>query len=764
MPQATGSENEKPSTAREDRRIAQPFSGHIARTVQNSTPSWETPVHPGEGAPNVITIVLDDVGFAQLGCYGSSIATPHMDALAASGVRYGNFHVAALCSPTRASLMTGRNHHAVGMGFLADFDTGYPGYRGAVTVEAAMLPEILNEQGYGTYAVGKWHLTPPSQMTSAGPFDQWPTGRGFDRYYGFLWGEDDQWAPELWEDQHHVELPDRPDYHLSEDLVDRSRQFLADHLSSTPDRPFYLHLAFGACHAPHQAPADYIERYRGAFDQGWDVEREQVLARQIELGVVPPGTVLPAPNSGVPAWETLDADQRRLYARMQEVFAGFMEHTDAQIGRLMEFLTDYDVLDNTLIVLMSDNGASGEGGENGSANEYRYFLGVEDHFEDSLAMIDQLGSPLTHNHYPTGWAQAGNTPLKMYKKHTFGGGVRAPLIIHWPGRLRETDVVRQQFHHVIDLMPTILEATGTTAPDSYRGVAQIPVHGTSLAYTFTQPRTTSTRNCQYFETAGYRGLYKDGFKLVTDHQPGSDYESDRWELYSLEDDFSESNDLAQQRPELTKELVQLWWEEAGKYGVLPLDDRMQTRVESRNAKTERTSYRLLPGTRLPNGSAGPSFGGREFTMTVRLRALEGRESGVLTAYGRRAAGFVLFMENGKAVFDFNCAGNHSIVEADSVVPAGTNTIAVALTATGGVSQAIISYDGATVGAGELPSLMPAGLGCLSLQIGHNSPSPVSSRYEVPARFSGTIFDAVIEFPTEAPAMSSADWHAALARE
>ncbi|MGM7698742.1 arylsulfatase [Microbacterium sp. A84] len=739
------------------------FGGTIGRTVADSTPAWEQSRGAREGAPNVITIVLDDVGFGQLGCYGSSIATPHIDSLAEGGARYSNFHVAALCSPTRASLLTGRNHHAVGVGFLADFDSGFPGYRGAVRREVPMLPEILKEEGYATYAVGKWHLTPPSQMTQAGPFEQWPTGRGFDRYYGFLGGEEDQWAPEVWEDQHYAELPEDPEYHVSADLVDRSRRYLADHVSATPERPFYLHLAFGAGHAPHQAPKDYIARYQGAYDHGWDEERARILRRQIERGIVPEGTELPPANPGVAAWDGLSDDQKRLYARMQEVFAAFMEYTDAQIGRLLAFLQEQGLTENTLVVLLSDNGASGEGGPHGSANEYRYFLGLEDRFEDSLAMIDDLGSPLTHNHYPSGWAQAGNTPLKMYKKYTYGGGVRAPLIVHWPGHVQRAEQVRHQFHHVTDLVPTILQAIDVDVPESFRGAAFEDFDGTSLAYSLADPDAEGTRSTQYFETAGYRGIVKDGYKAIANHEPGADYDADRWELYAIREDFNEVADVSAQHPELTQSLVDAWWEEAERHGVLPLDDRMQTRVQSRDLVRERASYRMLPGARLPNGSAAPGFGDREFRITVQLSNFVGQESGVLVSYGRRAAGFVLFMDDGKAVFDLNRAGEHTVVSAPPA-PAGTTEVSLTLQRREGKAVATLAYDGVDAQTQELPSLMPAGLGCLSLQVGYNYPSPVSSLYERPARFTGSIREALIEFPDAAPEMSEQHWQRLIAAE
>jgi len=730
--------------ASDPRLEPQPFGGVIGDTVGTSVPWWAPAVRPRDGAPNVVVIVLDDVGYGQLGCYGAATATPAMDALAAGGARYRNFHVTGLCSTTRSSLLTGRNHHAVGVGFLADFDTGFPGYRGAVSVKAATIAEMLRDAGYGTYAVGKWHLTPPAHMTPAGPFHQWPTGRGFDRYYGFLWGEDDQWAPDLWEDQHHVEPPRTEGYHLSEDLVDRARRYVADHVSAAPDRPFFLYLAFGACHAPHQAPRAYIDRYRGRFDHGWDVEREQVLRRQIALGVVPPGTTLPPPNDGVARWSDLGPDERRLYARMQEVFAGFMEHTDAQIGRVVDYLREIGELDNTLLLVLSDNGASGEGGQFGSANEYRYFLGLADRFEDALEQIDELGGPATHNHYPSGWAQAGNTPLKLYKKHTFGGGVRAPLIAHWPGRIAERGSVRAQFHHVIDVLPTVLEATGVTAPETYRGVPQLPVHGVSMAYTFREPAAAGRRRQQYFETAGHRGIVRDGYKAVTTHEPGKPFDDDVFALYRLDTDFAENHDLAAAEPELVGELVRAWWADARAYGVLPLDDRMQTRVAVKDPAWKRSRYRLLPGARLANGPAGPDFAGRDVTITAKVDRRRTDDDGILLAYGRRAAGFAFFVRAGRLVFDLNLAGRHTVVTAPDPLPLGPSTVTATLRGGAGGAAVTLAVDGAVVHRAPVPGLLPAGLGCLSLQCGHNSPSPVSPLYSAPYTFAGTLREVLVD--------------------
>lgn len=725
----------------------------MGATVTESEPWW--PATETRRGPNVLLVLLDDVGFGQFGCYGASTSTPNIDALAADGLRYTNFHVPALCSPTRASLLTGRNHHAVGMGFLAAFDTGFPSYRGHVTPAAATLAEMLHDSRYGSYAVGKWHLTPPGQMSTAGPFDQWPTQRGFDRYYGFLWGEDDQWNTEVFHDQHRVDVPEGPDHHLSEDLAARTREFLGDHLTSRPDDPFFCYLAFGACHAPHQAPKSYVDRYRGAFDHGWDVERERVLRRQIELGLVPADTRLPASNPGVRPWADLEPDEQRLYARMQEVFAGFMEHTDAQIGRVLDFLRDRGALDDTLVLVMTDNGASGEGGEHGTVNEYRYFLDLDDSVADGLAAIDELGGPRTHNQYPAGWAQAGNTPLKYYKRFAHGGGVRAPLIAHWPGRLDTSRPVRTQFHHAIDIAPTVLELAGVTAPQTYRGVEQLPIHGTSMAYTLTDPDAPGRRRRQYFETAGHRAIYADGWKAVAAHRSGQAFDDDRWELYRLEADFAETDDLSEREPERVRALVDLWWAEAERYGVLPLDDRMGERVKGLDPATDRSSYTMLPGTRFLNHVVGPRFSERDFTITASVDCSPADE-GVLLAYGRRAFGFSFFVKQGSLMFDYNLAGRHTVLTAARRLPAGRAELRLAVRATAPGARAVLSVDGDQVAEAALPRLVPAGIACVSVQCGHNSPSAVSDEYEPPFAFTGTLDRVVVDLGPRASDTAGAD--------
>jgi len=732
------------------------------RTIHDASPYWPQRPVPTPGAPNIVWVVLDDCGFAQLGCYGASIETPSIDRLARHGLRFTNFHVTAMCSPTRTCLLTGRNHHAAGMGYLADFDTGHDNARGAISAKAGTLAEMLRAGGYGTYALGKWHLVPPQECSPAGPFDNWPTQRGFNRYYGFLGGEDDQWAPELWYDQHYVPPAVRADYHLSEDLVDRAEEFLGDHLSATPDQPFFLYLAFGACHAPHQAPQAYLDKYRGRFDAGWDIERETVLARQQAMGIVPAGTVLAPRNPGVAAWASLSTDAQRLTARFQEVFAGFTEHTDAQIGRLVQYLEHRGQLDNTLFVVLSDNGASGEGGEYGSINEYRYFLGLEDSLEENLAQIDAIGGPWTHNHYPAAWAQAGNTPLKFYKKYTFGGGVRAPLVVHWPTRLGREAGLRHQFHHAIDLAPTMLETAGVAAPTVYRGVEQMPLHGTSMAYSFADPQAPSRHSTQYFEMGGQRGIYHDGWKAVTNHHSGDDYAQDRWELYDICRDYAENVDLATQEPQRLEAMVALWWREAEAYDVLPLDDRAQARAFARDpSTTQRRRFVLYPGTRLLTPASGPNFALRPFRILAHTERQHADSEGVLLAYGRRAAGFTLFVKDNHLCFDYNLAGRHTMLQSKGALPLGVHVLGCSLEIAPDTVTLRLLLDAQCVASTSLPMAFPAGFGLLSTQCGMNTPSPVSAQYEAPFRFGAQLDHVEVELGEANAASVAGLWEAAV---
>ena len=480
-----------------------PFEGRIGRTLAESEPHFTSRPHPGPDAPNVVIVLLDDTGFAQFGCFGSDIDTPHVDALAAAGLQFTNFHVTPLCSPTRASLLTGRSQHAVGMRSVSNHRTGFPHQLGHITNHAATVAEVLGAQGYATFCCGKWHLAPTEDISAAGPFDQWPLARGFDRFYGFLEGETDQFHPELVVDNHHIDPPAGPDdgYHLSEDLVDQLLRMINDSKGVRPDRPFFAYLPFGATHAPHQAPQAYLDKYRGRFDDGWDAVRQRWYERQLALGIIPEGTQLAPRNPGVKPWDELPDSHRRFACRLQEAFAAFLDHTDDQIGRLVDGLRQMGELDNTILIVLADNGASQEGGPFGVMHEMKYFNGILDDPDDVMGRLDDIGGPNSHTNYPWGWAQCGNSPFKWYKQNTHEGGVHVPLVVHWPDGLAadQQGTRRDQFVNVSDVVPTIYELLGVTPPEVFGGYAQLPVTGSSFAAVLADADAPATNTLQYFE-------------------------------------------------------------------------------------------------------------------------------------------------------------------------------------------------------------------------------------------------------------------------
>lgn len=542
------------------------FSGVIGRTAADSKPGPLGAAGARAGSPNIVYIVLDDTGFSDLHCYGSEIATPNMDALAAGGLQYNNFHCKAVCSPTRASLLTGRNSHSVGMKELAGEDQGYPHSRGRVTPAAATVAQILGANGYSTFGAGKWHLVPASDMKASGARTHWPLQKGFDRWYGFLSGWTDQYHPDLVEDNHAIAKPNRPDYHFSVDIVDRSLGMLGDHLAAEQKKPFFLYLAFGATHAPIQVPKPYIDKYASTFQKGWDQIREERYRRQLELGVIPAGTKLPPRNPGDPAWNDLGDEARAVYARFMATYAGFLEHADEQIGRVVRYLKEHNLFDNTAIFLLSDNGGAPEAGTKGGfARPYGDPTTVHQMFE----RIDDLGSEKTQPLYPRPWAMASDTPFKFYKLWPYAGGVQTPFLVSWPAEIKKTGI-RKQFVDVIDITPTVLDIAGITAPEAFGGVCQIPMQGKSIRRTFHDPASPNPRDTQYFELWGSRGILHDGWKAVGAHRPGTDFDTDRWELYQVETDFSESNNVAARYPEKLEEMKKLWWTEAAKNGALPL--------------------------------------------------------------------------------------------------------------------------------------------------------------------------------------------------
>ena len=664
------------------------FGGTIGRTVAESAPWWPAPVVPPPGTPNVVVVLLDDTGFAHLGSYGSPISTPQFDRLADQGLRFTNFHTTALCSPTRACLLTGRNHHSVGMRALSNFDTGFPNMRGQIPASAATLAQILQDSGWATFCVGKWHLAPMRETSAAGPFHNWPLHKGFDRFYGFLGGETDQFHPELCVDNHFIGPPGRPEdgYHLSEDLVDQAIDMVRNSVSLVPEKPFFLYLSFGATHAPHQAPDPYLAKYRGAFDEGWDVWRSRVHARQLELGIIPPDTELAPRNPGVHPWVELDGDEQAFACRLQEAFAAFLDHTDAQVGRLIDSLESLGVRHNTMIVLLSDNGASQEGLATGVMNEFRYFNGMAEDLASVRDRLDDIGTRRSFSNYPWGWAQVGNTPAKRYKQNTHGGGVRDPLIVSWPAGIdRSLDgQIRDQFHHVIDVAPTILEVCGCEAPSVRRGVEQQPVAGTSMMYCFGPEAADSNavptrKGPQYFEMLGHRAIWADGWKAVTFHDPGVPLDDREWELYHIDEDFSECHDLAAQRPDKLDEMTALFWAEAERHGVLPISEGMESGLFAGRPVpgTPRARDRFVyypPLDRNPVDTS-PPLGGRTWRLTADVERAE-HDDGVLLALGTVNNGLVIYLQSGHLIYDYNHFSAHTVLRSPAPVPPGRATVEV----------------------------------------------------------------------------------------
>ncbi len=726
---------------------------------------------PPVGAPNVVMVVLDDLGFAQLGCYGSSIATPRIDALAEGGLRLRAFHVTSICTSTRASLLTGRNHHAVGMGLTQETPLAYPGYHGRLPASAATLPRILKDHGYSTMAVGKWHLAPRGELSASGPMDRWPLGLGFERYYGFLGAETSQWAPELVRDNSHIDPPATPEegYHLTEDLVEQAMAMIVDQQQATPGKPFFCYLAPGAVHAPHQVSREWIERYHGAFDDGWEAERERAYRRQVASGLVPADTQLVARPSWIPDWATLSEDERRLYARYMEVFAGFATHTDHQIGRLVDLLAERSLLDDTLLLVLSDNGASGEGTITGTLNEMKAVQGGGQPFDEAMARLDELGGPATYNHYPWGWAWAGNAPFKLWKRYTWLGGTRVPFVAHWPEGLAERGGVRSQFAHAVDVTPTILDAVGVEAPARVDGVDQQRIDGRSMLGLLRDQGASDVRDTQYFEMHGSRSIYHRGWKATTDyvgeifgeraHIPGShDHATDHWALFDLTRDVAEATDVAEEHPEVVRHLERLWFAEAAANGVLPLFEGYLSILAAEHPTEfdppRRVSYRPgaspVVGTQLPSLLHG-------FRLTARLTVEESpREpQGVLATLGDNNDGFALYVLEGVPVFSFNLVNYDVRLSGDTALRPGAHELEVVYErlprerrGEGHVAELRLVVDGKVVGTTPYDAMMlfpttwTAGVGLL---VGRDRGLAVRREdYAPPFPFDHTLHEVVVE--------------------
>lgn len=751
------------AAAARDRSVLPPpppqFSGKIGQTYRESTPDWAPalPLAAPEGAPNVLIIVLDDVGFGHIASYGGSIETPNLDRLAAGGLRYNNFHTTALCSPSRGALLTGRNHHAIGLAAITEAATGFPGNYGSIPKSAATIAETLKQNGYSTMALGKWHLTPYTAYTSAGPFDRWPLGMGFDKYYGFLGGETDQWAPLLVQDNTFIDTPLRAGYHLTEDLVDHAIANIRDQQQVNSGQPFFTYLALGANHAPLHAPKELIAKYRGRFDQGWDQVREETFARQKKLGIIPQGAHLTPRDPMVQPWADLNDTQKKVYTRLQEVFAGMLDHADHHLGRLFAALDELGVRDNTLIMVVSDNGASQEGLQNGTLNTDRFRNYFPDTVEEMLKKLDEAGGPSTDPHYPMGWGLAGNTPFKKWKQDTHLGGNTDPFIVSWPAKIKDKGAIRPQYHHLVDVVPTLLEAAGLPAPRSVNGARQMPLPGVSMMYSFADGTAKTAKKAQYYEMLGSRAIWADGWSAVAWHKKDTSFADDKWELYHTDVDFTQNDDLATKYPKKLKELIALWQVEAKKNKVLPLDDRRYERVADPSrpvAALPKTQYTYYPGTSILHPLAAPQILGVEHTITAHVTVPENGAEGVFACSGGEFGGWTLFLKDGKFHYVHNYLKlDQFAVSSAEAVAAGKHTLSVHFTPTEKhlkpdyfTGNITLSVDGKQVG--ELKGIKVAGQYSAAtgygLLIGRNTGTPVSHEYKTPFAFTGKLDKVTIE--------------------
>lgn len=733
-----------------------PFRGKIGVTYSESIPDFPAPITAPEKAPNVLLVLLDDVGFGQASTFGGPVETPSLTRLAEKGLRYNQFHTTALCSPTRAALLTGRNHHSVGTGVVEELATGFPGYTTILPKSAATVAEVLRQNGYNTAAFGKWHNTPDYETSAAGPFDRWPTGLGFEYFYGFLGGDTNQWSPAIVENTQRVAPPiNHPDYHLTPDIVDHAIAWIHSQQSIAPDKPIFTYLATGATHAPHHAPKAWIDKYKGKFDLGWDKLREQTFARQKQLGVIPANAQLTPRPKELPAWDSLSKDDQRIYAHEMEVFAGFLAHTDYEVGRLIDAIDQIGELDNTIIFyIVGDNGASAEGGLAGSINELKVFNQVPESREQLLASLNDLGSPKTFNHYHAAWAWAGATPFQWTKQiASHFGGTRNPLVITWGNRIKDRGGIRNQFHHVIDITPTILEAAGITVPTEVNGVKQQKLEGTSLVYTFDNSDQPSHRQTQYFEMFGNRAIYNQGWVAAARHPRlpwqgtiNADFQQDPWELYNIEEDFSEANNLAAENPEKLEKLQDLFLSQARQYQVLPLDDRLSERfdVSTRpSPAAKRTTFTYYPGVApIPEGSA-PSLKNRSFSITANLEIPESGAEGVLLTQGGRFAGWGFFLEDSKPTYLYNFVNaERYIIQSPQKLTPGKSTIRFDFDYDGGIGAGgtgKLFINNQQVASGRIGKTVPYRLALdETFDVGRDTGTPVVETYQVPFAFTGNL--------------------------
>jgi len=759
-------------------RPEQPFGGKIGRTTKESTKDFPKEAHAPKGAPNILLILTDDVGFGASSTFGGPIPTVTMDRLAKSGLRYTQFHTTALCSPTRAALLSGRNHHSASTGVIMELGTGYPGYNTLMPKSAGTFAEVLKQNGYSTAWYGKNHNVPDWHTSQAGPFDLWPTGLGFEYYYGFIGGDTSQWNPALYEGTKPIEPPhDAKDYFFDKDMADHAIARIQMLHSVAPDKPWLTYYAPGTAHAPHHAPKDWIAKFKGKFDQGWDKMREETFARQKTLGIIPANAKLTERSAGIPAWDSLDADHKMVAAHMMEVYAGALAHCDYQMGRILDTIEAQGELDNTLVIyIQGDNGASAEGGPNGLLNEMTVFNAIPEDFKEVQRRMDELGGPNTFNHYPIGWAHAMDTPFQWTKQiASHFGGTRNGMVISWPAKIKDKGGIRTQFASVIDIAPTILEAVGVPAPTTINGVAQKPVEGTSLVYTFADAKAPSKHTTQYFEMFGNRAIYLDGWVAATTPAvapwdsaaetegrvpPVLDY---KWELYNVMDDFSQATNLAAENPAKLKELQDIFWKEAEKYNVLPIENSRIDRFDVSNRPsltTGREEFTYHPGlVRIPEGAA-PDTKNKSYQIRAEVEIPKGGAEGMLLTHGGRFSGWGLYVLKGKPVFHYNLAGvaHYNIAAKDELSP-GAHTIVYDFRydapgiGKGGTGTLLV--DGKQVAQGRIERTLPFRLSLdETLDCGEDTGTPVCEDYHVPFKFTGDLKKVVIDLTPEK--LSAAD--------
>ncbi len=756
---------QQPGLDRTQLPIREPYYAPITEVdARKATAPPRFEVKAPAGAPNVVVVLIDDIGFGHASAFGGPIQMPTLDGLANAGLRFNRFHTTALCSPTRTALLTGRNHHVNNAGAIMELATAFPGNTGVRPNSVAPMAETLRLNGYSTAAFGKYHETAPWEVSVSGPYDRWPTHSGFDKFYGFIGGETNQWAPAIYDGTIRVEHAPDPNYHFTADMTNQAIAWVRFQQAMTPDKPFFVYFATGATHAPHHAPVEFSQRYRGKFDMGWDKLREQTLARQIKLGVVPKGTKLTARPAEIPAWDTLSPERKKLFARQMEVFAGFGEHTDHEIGRLVQAIQDMGELENTLVFyIVGDNGSSAEGGPDGCYNELLALNGIVSDISSQMQWMDQWGGPMTFPHFSIGWAHAGNTPFQWTKQvASHFGGTRNPMVVHWPKRIQAKNQVRSQFHHVIDIAPTVLEAAGLPQPKSVNGTEQRPMDGVSMLYTFDDARAPDRRQTQYFEMFGNRAIYHEGWVAATRHSipwlmtKAPPFDQDRWELYDVAHDFSQAKDLAAKNPEKLKELQSRFIQEAIRNNVLPLDDRRVERFDASIAGRPdllgpRTSMTLSEGMTGITENAFINVKGRSYTITADVDVPQGGANGVIIAQAGRFGGWSLYMKEGRVHHVYNWGGlERTVVSSPQVVSPGRHTLRYEFAYEGGApgsgGAGRLLVDGARVGEVRIPKTMPFMYSAdEGVDVGTDNETPVTEEYkEGDNHFTGRILQMKVE--------------------